>query len=102
MVDLAFSEFRGFRSFLQDHISYKPLFSWLASYDNDAFRYRCMLGKHNLDLFQLNPESSQLHLMVPPASELKFSIVSPADDVSRPIKPLAASADRKSVGEGKR
>ena len=51
---------------------------------------RLVVGQCGFDLRQLDPQAAQLHLEVGTADVLEFTVGTPADEVARPVHPLAA------------
>src|SRR5438477_8436113 len=51
-----------------------------------------MLRQHRLDLSQLHPLASYLHLLIPPSYKVQIPILSPSHQVSRPVQPLSSSS----------
>ncbi len=52
------------------------------------------LGQHRLDLAELDPETSDLHLVVDPAEEGELTVVGPPDQVAGAVQPAARRPER--------
>src|SRR5215470_17336332 len=78
------------RTFLSHHISDQPLTSSLVlSGHHHALSHQTVLHKRLLDLSQLDPVSTHLHLIVRSPDELYVPITQIPPNISRPIQPLS-------------
>ena len=76
-----------------DHIRHQPLLSTLIlSRDYHRLPHALMLRQPRLNLSQLNPESTDLHLMIIPPQELDVPVRQVAAQVTGPIHPSILSA----------
>src|SRR5262245_20052773 len=76
---------------LRNDVSYHSLLSWLvlSRYDDRLFDDR-VSPQHCLDLSQLDPIPSHLHLIIQPSQKLQLSPLSVPHQVSAPILPLSS------------
>src|SRR5215470_14329483 len=79
------------RTFLSHHISDQPLTSSLVlSGHHHALSHQTVLSEYTLDLSQLDPVSTHLHLIVRSPDELYVPITQIPPNISRPIQPLSS------------